>query len=153
MSDNWWWTRRAAERKLRGNEKLAKLQLEDQIRRIKAEAEPAIRRAMAAQDTRAEDQLLAARFEQTSHLQRCILNLEDSQILREAHAERIHVAEDEIEAQYLPLFHLLTKEGRWRVRYAIQEKRAKRRNWLIVLFITILGVVVALVGLLHGWKR
>jgi len=148
-----WWTNWRAEQKLRRNEDLAIVQFEDQIEKIMEEASPAIQRAMALRDARTENLLLSQRHEKTSHLSRCILNIQHARIQRTAHALGVHVAQDEIEKQFRPLFHLLTKDGKSRVVYAIAERRRGRRQVVINVALVVLGLIIAVVGIVHTWKR
>jgi hypothetical protein len=148
-----WRTDWRAEQKLRRNEDVAIAQFEDQIRKIKEEAAPAIQRAMAPSEPRSENLLLSQRFEKTSHLSRCILNLQHARIQRTAHALGVHVAQDEIEKQFRPLFHLLTKDGKSRVECAIAEKRRSRRQVVITVALGVMGLIAAVVGIVHSWKH
>jgi hypothetical protein len=148
-----WWTDWRAEQKLRRNEDRAIAQFEDQIRKFKEEAAPAIQRASALKDGRTENLLLSQRFEKTSHLSRCILNLQHARIQRTAHRLSVHVAQDEIEKQFRPLFHLLTRDGKSRVECAIAERRRGGRQVVMNIALGVMALIAAVVGIMHTWKR
>jgi hypothetical protein len=148
-----WWTDWRAEQKLRRNEDVAIGQFEDQIRKVKTEAAPAIERAMALNDGRTENLVLSQLNEKTSHLSRCILNLRHARIQRGAHRLGVHVAQDEIEKQFRPEFHLLTRDGKSRVVCAIAERRRGRRQVVMNIALGVMALIAAVVGIMHTWKR
>lgn len=148
-----WWTDWRAEQKLRQNEALAIAGFKDQIKKIEEDDAPAIQRATALKDGRTENLLLSQRHEKTGHLSRCILNLQHARIQRTAHALGVHVAKEDIERKFLPVFHLLTRDGKSRVECAIAERRRGRRQVVITIGLGVMALVATAVGIVHSWKR